>query len=466
MNAQDLAPLLVQWLARQRWFAGKGRTFSVTPRRLGDISSTQPALSIWLVDVQFQDGTVDTYQVPLVARAEATPGLEHVLVGIVQTEGESSWVYDALHDKEVTQAYLLGIRDQLTSGPIRFERYGEADQIPVGSASLVLTGEQSNTSLIFGDQSILKIFRRLEHGVNPDIEIHVALDRLGARHIARVLGSVSADVDGAPVSLGMLQEFMSSATDGWDLAKTSVRDLMAEADLHADEAGGDFASEAYRLGTATAEVHIDLASAFGTGKLSGAEQAERAAAMHAGLDYALEVVPQLVAVERDLRRCFDEFADAESALTTQRVHGDLHLGQALRTVHRWVILDFEGEPSRTMTSRISFDSPLRDVAGMLRSFDYAARYQLVDAPPSPQLEYRAAEWAERNRSAFCDGYAAAAGYDPRDHAAALRGFEADKAVYEAVYEARNRPSWVVVPLASLARLAHSQAAEGGREGTS
>ncbi|MDT4985750.1 MAG: maltokinase, partial [Pseudonocardiales bacterium] len=228
---------------------------------------------------------------------------------------------------------------------------------------------------------------------------------------------------------------------------------MAEADLHAEEAGGDFAGEAERLGAAVAETHLDLAQAFGESTAASDELTARIAGMHARLDNALAIVPELEPLADGLRATFDAVGSIDAPLTLQRIHGDLHLGQALRTVRRWVIIDFEGEPMADLSARRDPDSPLRDIAGMLRSFEYAGHYRIIETGTDSQLAYRADEWTHRNRDAFCNGYAAAAGHDPRDQADLLHALEADKAVYEAVYETRNRPNWLPIPLASLARLA-------------
>jgi maltokinase len=452
-TTDQVAPLVIGWAPTQRWFAGKGRDATLSVQPLADLAESPP-VGIWTLLAEYSDGGSETYQVPLVVRDEPVETLDHVLLGTIDTDGGPRWVYDALHDKDVTPAWLLGMRDELKDGPVRFVRYTDSpDDIPVDEPSLVLTGEQSNTSMVFGDVAIMKVFRRLQPGINPDIEVQGALSKLGAKHVPRLLGAVEADVEGVSSSLAMLQEFMTTATDGWELAKTSVRDLMAEADLHAEEAGGDFAGEAERLGEAVAAVHVDLATAFGTREASADELRERAEAMEGRLRRAIDIVPELGEFADALSASYRAVADVTDSVTMQRIHGDLHLGQALRTVTRWVLIDFEGEPMAAIDARRDFDSPLRDVAGMLRSFDYAGHHRVIETGYDPQLSYRAGEWADRNRDAFCTGYADAAGTDPRAHDALLRAFQADKAVYEAIYEARNRPGWLPIPLASLARLA-------------
>jgi maltokinase len=453
ITSEDLTPLLSAWAPKQRWFGGKGREATMSVDRLADLPDDSPVM-IWTLTADYHDGPAEVYQVPLVAHDEPVSNLDHVLVGTVDTDGGTRWVYDALHEKDVTPAWLIGIRDETRDGPLAFSRYcDDPEAIPVDQPSLVLTGEQSNTSMVFGDVAIMKVFRRLHPGINPDIEIQGALTRLGAKHVPALLGSVEAQIDGEPWSLAMLQEFMTTASDGWELAKASVRDLMAEADLHAEEAGGDFAAESERLGEAVATVHLDLATAFGTEEASADAMRERSVAMTERLRRAVEVVPDLAEMSEALADIYRRVADAARSTTLQRIHGDLHLGQALRTVTRWVLIDFEGEPMAAIDARREYDSPLRDIAGMLRSFDYAGHHRVLEVGWDQQLNYRANEWSTRNRDAFCAGYARISGADPREHDVLLRAFEADKAVYEAVYEARNRPGWLPIPLASLNRLA-------------
>jgi len=445
-----LHDLLAAWLPDQRWYAGKGRAVSAVEVEAGSVlldgSDGGPEVRHLVVRVQTEGSGTDRYQLLVGLRSGELPQrLLHAVIGAV---GDRT-AYDALHDTDATSALLARLAEGNRSGAVRFTSTADLD---TSLTSRVMGAEQSNTSVVYGEDVILKVFRRLQPGPNPDLEVTRALAGAGSTHVAAPLGWIEGDVAGEPTTLGMAQRFLRSASEGWAMATTSVRDLFAEADLHADEVGGDFAGESERLGVVTAEVHALLARVLPSGTVGPEALVEAVRQLHQRLDDALAVVPDLGRYAGPLRAAYDEVSALPGPVAVQRVHGDYHLGQVLRTQDGWVLLDFEGEPARSLAERTALMSPLRDVAGMLRSFDYAARHLLAERGADSQLAYRAGEWAERNREAFCDGYARAAGRDPREESVLLRAFELDKAVYEVVYEARNRPNWLGIPLGSIERL--------------
>jgi maltokinase len=319
------------------------------------------------------------------------------------------------------------------------------------------------------------VLRRLFPGANPDLEVADALARLGSDRVAAPFGWIETEIGGEPVLLGVLSEFLAHASDGWKLATQTLGRLYArqgaygqeyltapvaaelEAQTGASAAasaadGLPFAAEARQLGTATAQMHVDMATAFGRRAMTPDELAALAATLTAKLDQATTVVPELAAHAGRIRAVYDEVAGIREPVMLQRIHGDYHLGQVMLSEHGWVALDFEGEPAAPLAERRALAPPLRDVAGMLRSFEYAARHQLIARPDAAALAPMASGWVRRNSDAFCAGYAAAGGLDPAENWVLLRAMLLDKAVYEVIYEARNRPSWVSIPLESIAEL--------------
>ncbi|MDX6236138.1 MAG: maltokinase [Kribbellaceae bacterium] len=455
--------------AAQRWFGEKGHDVNVdamaTSAWLSD-EGAWPAVRIGFVYCAGPPGAenaIRVYQLPLSYHREPVENLGHALVGDWEEpdlDDTRVWVYDALHDKSATPYWLDAITHGRRLKGLEFQPVHAPDHatvVPEDAQSLVLTVEQSNTSLVFGDTALLKVFRRLEPGSNPGVEIESALTEAGSELVPEVLGSVRGSwprAGGGTDSgdLAMMTVFEKNSTDGWSYATTSVRDLYAEADLHAGEVGGDFAAESQRLGASTAQVHAELAKALGTDVWEPEQMAHNAAAMRRRLTVAVEAVPELGEFAAGLGRAFDALAAYDEPIPVQRIHGDFHLGQVLRTLDGWKLIDFEGEPAKSLVERRALDTSIKDIAGMLRSFDYAARSLLADHQGDPQIAYRAAEWAERNRDAFCTGYAEVAGSDPRDQRILLSAFLADKVIYETLYEARNRPSWLPIPLAAAAQL--------------
>jgi maltokinase len=438
---------LATWLVEQRWFAGKGREL----RDLAVVADTQvtsgdPELRHLIVTVS-HGTTADYYQVPIGLRRQLPARLGHARIG---SSGDGRHLYDALHDPELTRPLIEGIAAGATIGGLELRTVGAA-KFDTGLDSIVISTEQSNTSLVYGEESILKVFRRLSPGPNPDIEVTTALARLRADHIAAPLGWIETSLDGVPTSLAILSEYLRLATDGWTLAATSVRDLYAAPRTTAADAGGDFAGEARRLGEATAAIHASMAAAFGTDLSGDGAARQLSEGMFRQLDLAVAAVPELGKYTELIGGAYSELAGLTRPFPVQRVHGDYHLGQVLRTPDAgWVVLDFEGEPAAPPEQRRARSSPLRDVAGMLRSFDYAARHQLIGRPDTAAQSAVARDWVCRNRAAFCAGYVEAGGLDTSENAVLLRALQLEKAVYEVLYEARHRPSWLSIPLDSLA----------------
>ncbi len=455
---------LRNWIDHARWFGGKGREWHLSGlRRVGELPGAPDGLrvAIDLAEVTYTDDDTDLYQLPLAFYATPQDRLAHALIGEWDDEEFGrAFVYDALHDRESMALWLAAFAApdaRHDRGQLDFHRM-PGHELDLEAHSTLFSGEQSNSSVAFGEDSLMKVFRKVTPGVNPDIAIHQVLTEAESSHVAALYGWLDLvdDETNTTIQLAMLQQFLRTASDGWDLALSSVRNLFVEADLHADEVGGDFAGEASRLGVALAEVHADLARHFPVEQRDRAALDLLAGAMEGRLTAALDVVPDLAPHEAHLRQTYARLRDLDH-VEVQQVHGDLHLGQTLRTTKGWKIVDFEGEPAKPLSVRLQPDSVWRDIAGMIRSFDYAPRVVAMsgagfEADPSEasQRDYRASEWSARNRSAFLEAYLTQRGEDLDSSARTLLdAYLADKVVYEAVYEARNRPGWVSIPLAAL-----------------
>ena len=429
VNADALAPLVPDYLARQRWFSGETVPDHVEVLDFELFQEETPVLAWMLVRVP---GEAAAYQLliglrPLVDTENFLEGKGRGFLGDLESEDGPLLAYDALVDPDLAPIVLGVVAPGVEVTTMR-----------------PMTVEQSNTSVVFDDAVILKVFRRVHDEPNPDVEVVDALAGVGYEHTAKPIGTWQRDGR----DLGVAREFLAGGADGWHLALTSLRDLY-ESRCPPEECGGDFAPEASRLGETTGQLHVALAKAFGT---STATPTAWSDALHAGLIDAPDVSG--VDVRYDALR---SLVDAGAAI---RIHGDLHLGQVLRTDTGWYVLDFEGEPRIPISERRKPSSPLRDVAGMLRSFHYAAEVALLERHEEPDDDLRrlAEAWVERNRAAYLDGYLATDGIDdllPSGEAernVVLDAFELGKAVYEVGYEREHRPDWEHIPRSAIERL--------------
>ncbi|WP_018156565.1 1,4-alpha-glucan branching protein GlgB [Demetria terragena] len=457
----DKVTMVSRWIGDQRWYTGKGRTPEL--RKVGAFRFDDPAgevgiETLFLVDEAGRDPVV--YQVPLTYRHAPLEGLaDHAFLGTMEHSVLGTrYVYDACHDP----VYATELLRTIVNGATEAERSDGLVEGTCGGSGIVgavprqydvamrspqvLIGEQSNTSIIGrlivdGEEHdiITKVFRVVHEGRNADVEVQGSLTAAGSDRVPELVGWLSGSWQDSGAGqcggdLAFAQRFFPDAQDGWRQA------------VSAAESGKDFSAQAHALGVATAEIHAQLATFLPT----AAPQPERiraiAAELRARFATAADADPTLASHQEEAEAIYTELENANWP-TLQRIHGDLHLGQALDTKETgWVLIDFEGEPLRAPGDRAAPDAPARDIAGLLRSFDYAAGSIAAHGPTDT------AAWSSGARAAFLAGYSESSGLDVQGQAALLRAYELDKAAYELVYETRNRPDWVEIPRTALTRL--------------
>jgi len=394
----SLEQLLIAWLPTQRWFATKSASVDALRARRVAVLVDSPDLRFELVVVEVETPQESThYLVPL--SWHRRPVADLPVVG--ELDG---WViHDGALDQTCNRALIELIAASGTAGEVMA---GHTDQLPQTSGpGRPLGVEQSNTSLVYGDSVVLKLFRRLTASPNPDLEVTRALGDMGSTHVAAAIGWIEGDKQ----TFGIVQPYLRGGIEGWAMALDNVRARYDSGDGAPSVGAADFTTEARALGTVTAGLHADLRVAFGAVNHDSDQLAAVAALMQRRLDAAVTAVPALRRLGPGVAEAYAAVAALHGPHPVQRIHGDYHLGQVLRTNERWVVLDFEGEPSRPREERVKLMSPLRDVAGMLRSFDYAANHHLVDHEPTAALSREGARWTGRAREAFCSGYGQEAG---------------------------------------------------------
>jgi maltokinase len=443
------------WLEEQRWYASKSRRVTGLEVEEAVALADDPPLLLALLQARFATGSHDLYQVPL---AFLSPAQAQTGSPVARTR---QWTaVDAVADPELVRELLRHIEAETTidtgEGCVRFAKPELGGPLNPDAPARPMGVEQSNSSIVFGDETVLKVFRRVEPGINPELELLQFLTRRGFANIAPLQGWYEYEGRAFTATLGVAQRFFADAVGGWELAL--------------DQIGSNpegFLAELGALGSVTAELHNCLASDPTDPAFSQEEpSAESLSLLTATIDDDIERifvrlpdderVASIAGRGQDVREQIAIRAQTGVGGRAIRTHGDYHLGQTLHLPGGWLIIDFEGEPARPLFERRQKRSPLRDVAGMLRSFAYAASASSImrDRPAPADFEARA-------RAIFLEHYFST--IDP----ALLPGgdaaiwnllsiFELEKAIYELQYELDNRPDWLPIPVAGIARLLESQ----------
>jgi len=502
------------WLLRQRWFRGKAREIARVELAGHGVMRPERAPNALLARIRlhYREGEPDTYLLPMTLRAMGAPGQAQEPIVSHATERGDVRVYDALADRRIAGALLdIVLNERAVSGTGgRF--YGcatkEAGDRTVRGPARPMGAEQSNTSIVFGDQYVMKVFRKLEGGINPDLEItRFLVETAGFRSVPALAGYIDFEsADGSTASVAGLYRYVANKGDAWSVALRAMERFLGAASRSAADPetpngrdalyrmAGDFFPAIRRLGETTARMHVALATetddpAFRAEPVQHDDVRRWADGYRRQVDTVLgdlsrrlDAMPgffpreqharlqQVVRAAGDLRLRGEELETlADAGSVKIRIHGDYHLGQVLRGTdpapdgNEWYVIDFEGEPARPIDERRAKYSALRDVAGMLRSFDYAVRMALGDFRSDSlatrmQVERWADAWRTEVRSLFVSAYREALGESrvvPGDVNTMLRAlsvFELEKAVYELGYEMNNRPDWIGVPLEGVLSL--------------
>ena len=432
---------LIEHVVQQRWYGGKSRGIAHAQVLDSAVLRTQePQLALALVEVRYETGVHDLYQL-LFSYREGEPGLD-----VLADEPALA--------RELVSAMRSGLTVQSADGSIEFQRVegfpGLAKELGWPRA---IDTEQSNTSIVFDEEAILKVFRRLEAGINPELELLRFLTDRGYPNIAALGGWYSYSGGPLAATLGILQEYVKDGQDGWELA---LDELAADPER--------FLGRLRRLGEVTGELHTVLASdpndpsfapevpSVESLGLLTATVDEEIANVFLSLPDDDERIEPIAGRGEEVREQLRLLTHAGTSGKIIRIHGDYHLGQTLWADGHWTIIDFEGEPARSLAERRRKRSPLRDVAGMLRSFAYAS----IAAGPLRGADVPD-DWESRAREQFLDAYLATVDQSllpsgPAGIERMLTVFELEKAVYELRYELDNRPDWVGIPVAAIRRL--------------